>query len=81
VLTAEALLKLEQTDVWERRRGHIDPTKEVFAQFRDSDRPGPIHMLNLVRLRKQAAYPDGRKTSAGITASSRSIQASPRSSR
>jgi len=40
---------------------HIDPTKEVFAQFRDSDRPGPIHMLNLVRLRKQAAYPDGRK--------------------
>ena len=41
--------------------GHIDLTKEVFAQFRDSDRPGPIHMLNLVRLRKQAAYPDGRK--------------------
>ena len=23
--------------------------------------PGPIHMLNLVRLRAQAAYPDGRK--------------------
>src|ERR1700730_4672779 len=45
----------------ERRMGHIDPTKDVFAQFRDSDRPGPIHMLNLVRLRKQAAYPDGRK--------------------
>ena len=43
--------------------GHIDPTKEVFAQFRDSDRPGPIHMLNLVRLRAQAAYPDGRKAS------------------
>src|SRR5262249_59755480 len=41
--------------------GHIDPTKEVFAQFRKSDRPGPIHMLNLVRLREQAAYPDGRK--------------------
>ena len=41
--------------------GHIDPTKEVFAQFRANDRPGPIHMLNLVRLRKQAAYPDGRK--------------------
>ena len=31
--------------------GHIDPTKEVFAQFRANDRPGPIHMLNLVRLR------------------------------
>ncbi len=37
--------------------GHIDPTREVFAQFRANDRPGPIHMLNLVRLRKQAAYP------------------------
>jgi uncharacterized protein (DUF1330 family) len=41
--------------------GHIDPTKEVFAQFRANDRPGPIHMLNLVRLRREAAYPDGRK--------------------
>ena len=43
--------------------GHIDPTKDVFAQFRDNDRPGPIHMLNLVRLREEAAYPDGRKAS------------------
>ena len=41
--------------------GHVDPTKEVFAQFRANDRPGPIHMLNLVRLRAQAAYPDGRR--------------------
>ena len=41
--------------------GHVDPTKEVFAQFRANDRPGPIHMLNLVRLRAEAAYPDGRK--------------------
>lgn len=43
--------------------GHIDPTREVFAQFRADDRPGPIHMLNLVRLRAQAAYPDGRQAS------------------
>src|ERR1700704_4314178 len=42
--------------------GHIDPTKEVFAQFRDNNREGPIHMLNLVRLLERAAYPDGRKT-------------------
>ena len=28
--------------------GHIDPTKETFAEFRADDRPGPIHMLNLV---------------------------------
>jgi uncharacterized protein (DUF1330 family) len=40
--------------------GYIDPTKEVFAQFRENDRAGPIHMLNLVRLRQRAAYPDGR---------------------
>ncbi|HZR90287.1 MAG TPA: DUF1330 domain-containing protein [Bradyrhizobium sp.] len=43
--------------------GHIDPTKEVFAQFRTHDRPGPIHMINLVRLKAEAAYPDGRKAS------------------
>jgi uncharacterized protein (DUF1330 family) len=41
--------------------GHIDPTKERFAAFRADDRPGPIHMLNLVRLRALAAYPDGRE--------------------
>jgi len=40
--------------------GHIDPTKEAFAAFRNSDRPGPIHMLNLVRFRDEATYPDGR---------------------
>lgn len=38
----------------------IDPTKEQFAAFCALQRPGPIHMLNLVRLRAQAAYPDGR---------------------
>ncbi len=47
--------------------GHIDPTKEVFAQFRDDNRPGPIHMLNLVRLHDQARYPDGR-TATGAQA-------------
>lgn len=39
---------------------HIDPTKASFAAFRAADRPGPIHMLNLVRFREHAAYPDGR---------------------
>jgi len=43
--------------------GHIDPTKEIFAQFRDNNRPGPIHMLNLVLLHDEAHYPDGRKAS------------------
>lgn len=41
--------------------GYIDPTKETFAKFRGNDRPGPIHMLNLVRLRAKANYPDGRE--------------------
>jgi len=44
-----------------RMTGHIDPTKEAFAAFRADDRPGPIHMLNLVKLRARAAYPDGRE--------------------
>jgi uncharacterized protein (DUF1330 family) len=41
--------------------GYVDPTKEAFAAFRAVDRDGPIHMLNLVRFREKAAYPDGRK--------------------
>ncbi|MGL4811124.1 MAG: DUF1330 domain-containing protein [Beijerinckiaceae bacterium] len=40
--------------------GFVDPTKETFAAFRADDRAGPVHMLNLVRFRAQAAYPDGR---------------------
>ena len=47
--------------------GHIDPTKETFAAFRANDRAGPIHMLNLVRLRERAAYADGR-TATGAEA-------------
>lgn len=43
--------------------GHIDPTKEVFAAFRSNDRPGPINMLNLVRLHARAKYLDGRNVS------------------
>lgn len=41
--------------------GHIDPTRETFKIFRENDRSGPIHMLNLVRLHAHAKYPDGRK--------------------
>ena len=39
---------------------YIDPTKEQFAAFRHLQREGAIQMLNLVRLRPQANYPDGR---------------------
>ena len=45
--------------------GAVDPTTEAFAAFRADDRPGPIHMLNLVKLRAQAAYPDGRRADRG----------------
>lgn len=41
--------------------GYIDPTKEQFAQFKNLEDAGPIHMLNLVRLRARAQYPDGRE--------------------
>jgi uncharacterized protein (DUF1330 family) len=39
--------------------GFIDPTRERFAEFREQQRPGPVHMLNLVRFRELAAYEDG----------------------
>jgi uncharacterized protein (DUF1330 family) len=39
--------------------GHIDPTREAFAQFRAMERDGPVHMLNLLRFRETAAYDDG----------------------
>ncbi len=39
---------------------YIDSTKEGFMAFRENAQKGPIHMLNLVRFRKIATYPDGR---------------------
>lgn len=39
---------------------HIDPTRDQFAIFKDLPRGGVIHMLNLVRLKARASYPDGR---------------------
>lgn len=43
--------------------GHVDPSRERFGAFRRLPDDGPIHMLNLVRLRDIAAYPDWRKAS------------------
>ena len=43
--------------------GHVDPTKESFAQFKSLPTDTALHMLNLVRLRAAAAYPDARKAS------------------
>ena len=43
--------------------GYVDPTKEEFALFKDLPRDEAIHMLNLVKLREWAAYPDGHQAS------------------
>ena len=40
---------------------HTTFGKEDFTAFRGNNRSGPIHMLNLIRLRVQAEYPDGRQ--------------------
>ena len=40
--------------------GHVDLTKERFIAHRDNDREGAVLLLNLIRLRERADYPDGR---------------------
>ncbi len=39
--------------------GFVDPAREQFEAFKALDRDTPIEMLNLVRLRDTAAYPEG----------------------
>lgn len=41
--------------------GHIDPTREQFGAMMKMADDGPIHMLNMLRFREQAAYEDGRE--------------------
>ena len=40
--------------------GHNDPERAQFEAFKALPRDTPINMLNLVRVRDQANYPDGR---------------------
>lgn len=42
---------------------HVDPTREQFSAFMKLADEGPIWMLNLIRLRKNAQYEDGRALS------------------
>jgi len=42
---------------------HIDPTREQFNAFKALPRDTPISMLNLIRLRETATYPDGETCS------------------
>jgi uncharacterized protein (DUF1330 family) len=38
---------------------YIDPDRAAWEVFKSLPRDQPIHMLNLIRLRETAAYPDG----------------------
>ncbi|MDU0343547.1 DUF1330 domain-containing protein [Bosea rubneri] len=38
-------------------------SREAFTAFREAARPGPVQMLNLVRLHERARYPDEREAS------------------
>ena len=38
---------------------YVNPDRERFAAFRQVDAAGPVHMLNLIRLKETAVYPDG----------------------
>ena len=40
---------------------YIDPSPVNFQAFKDLPRDEPIHMLNLLRYREQADYPDGHE--------------------
>lgn len=41
---------------------YLEFGKEDYETFKANDRAGPIHMLNLVRLREKALYEDGTET-------------------
>ena len=38
---------------------YVDPDRERFGLFKDLPRDHPVQMLNLVRLKEEAVYPDG----------------------
>jgi len=39
--------------------GYVDPSRENWQQFKDLPRDKPIHMLNLIKFRDLAEYPEG----------------------
>ena len=39
---------------------HTSFNKDTWQAFKEDNRAGTIHMLNLIRLRDKAEYPDGR---------------------
>jgi hypothetical protein len=43
------------------------PTAEQIRDIRDHPRKGPIHMVNLLKFRERAQYPDGEAEDGGIS--------------
>ncbi len=43
------------------KTGSVDPTREKFKAFMTRPQDTPIHMLNLIRLRPLALYPEGHE--------------------
>ena len=41
--------------------GYIDPERDQFETFKNLPRDQPVLMLNFLRFRDKAAYPDGRE--------------------
>jgi len=39
--------------------GYVDPSRENWQAFKDLPRDQPIHMLNLIKFRDLAEYPEG----------------------
>ncbi len=48
--------------------GYVDPSREGWQAFKDLPRDRPIHMLNLIKFRDLADYPEGHPMhSKGLT--------------
>jgi hypothetical protein len=48
--------------------GYVDPSRENWQAFKDLPRDRPIHMLNLIKFRERAEYPEGHPNHAkGLT--------------
>lgn len=43
---------------------HVDPGRENWALFKSLPRDRPMHLLNMIRYRDEAAYPEGHPLAA-----------------
>jgi len=56
---------------------YVDPSRENFARFKALARDTPIHLLNQIRYRDKAVYPEGHPA-AGLGWSGANIRQSAR---